>query len=59
MRENGMDDVLLTGGGIIGREDMAELQRMGTGRLFGPGTTTQAIVDYIREWAGEHAGSRA
>ena len=59
MRGNGMDDVLLTGGGIIGREDMAELQRMGTGRLFGPGTTTQAIVDYIREWAGEHAGSRA
>ena len=59
MRENGMDDVLLAGGGIIGREEMAELQRMGTGRLFGPGTTTQAIVDYIREWAGEHAGSRA
>jgi methylmalonyl-CoA mutase C-terminal domain/subunit len=59
MKANGMDDVLLTGGGIIGKEDMAELQRMGTGRLFGPGTNTQAIVDYIREWAGEHAGSRA
>ena len=59
MREHGMDDVLLTGGGIIGRDDMAELQRKGTGRLFGPGTSTQAIVDYIREWAGEHAGSRA
>ena len=59
MREHGMNDVLLTGGGIIGRDDMAELQRRGTGRLFGPGTSTQAIVDYIREWAGEHAGSRA
>jgi methylmalonyl-CoA mutase C-terminal domain/subunit len=59
MREKGMDDVLLTGGGIIGKEDMAELQRLGTGRLFGPGTTTQSIVEYIREWAGEHAGSRA
>jgi len=59
MREHGMDDVLLTGGGIIGKEDMVELQRLGSGRLFGPGTTTQAIVDYIREWAGEHAGSRA
>jgi methylmalonyl-CoA mutase C-terminal domain/subunit len=59
MREKGMDEILLTGGGIIGKEDMAELQKMGTGRLFGPGTTTQAIVDYIREWAGEHAGSRA
>jgi methylmalonyl-CoA mutase C-terminal domain/subunit len=59
MREKGMDEILLTGGGIIGMEDMAELKNMGTGRLFGPGTTTQAIVDYIREWAGEHAGSRA
>ncbi len=59
MREKGMDEILLPGGGIIGREDMAELKKMGTGRLFGPGTTTQAIVDYIREWAGEHAGSRA
>ena len=59
MREKGMVGVLLTGGGIIGREDMAELQKMGSGRLFGPGTTTQAIVDYIREWAGENAGSRA
>lgn len=59
MREKGMEGILLTGGGIIGREDMAELQKMGSGRLFGPGTTTQAIVDYIREWAGENAGSRA
>lgn len=59
MRENGMDDVLLTGGGIIGKEDMAELQRMGSGRLFGPGTPTQAIVDYIRDWAGERAAPRA
>ena len=59
MRENGMNDVLLTGGGIIGKEDTAELQKMGTGRLFGPGSTTKSIVDYIRDWAGEHAGSRA
>ena len=59
MREKGLEGVLLTGGGIIGREDMAELQKMGSGRLFGPGTTTQSIVDYIREWAGENAGSRA
>jgi methylmalonyl-CoA mutase C-terminal domain/subunit len=59
MREKGMEGILLTGGGIIGREDMAELQKLGSGRLFGPGTTTQSIVDYIREWAGENAGSRA
>jgi len=50
MAEKGMEDVLLTGGGIIPEEDMAELARQGTGRLFGPGTDTGEIVAYIREW---------
>jgi methylmalonyl-CoA mutase C-terminal domain/subunit len=50
MRQQGRDDVLLTGGGIIPREDMAELQRLGVGRLFGPGTSTGDLIDYIREW---------
>src|ERR671937_3025101 len=36
--EQGRGDILITGGGIIPREDMEELQRMGIGRLFGPGT---------------------
>jgi methylmalonyl-CoA mutase, C-terminal domain len=50
MREQGRDDVLLTGGGIIPREDMDGLQQMGVGRLFGPGTSTSDLIDYIREW---------
>ena len=50
MRQQGRDDVLLTGGGIIPREDMAELQGLGVGRLFGPGTSTTDLIDYIREW---------
>jgi methylmalonyl-CoA mutase C-terminal domain/subunit len=50
LREAGREDVLITGGGIIPREDMAALQAMGIGRLFGPGTTTTDLVDYIREW---------
>jgi methylmalonyl-CoA mutase C-terminal domain/subunit len=50
MRAQGRDDVLLTGGGIIPREDMNELQRLGVGRLFGPGTSTTELIDYIREW---------
>ncbi|HET9581511.1 MAG TPA: cobalamin B12-binding domain-containing protein [Gemmatimonadota bacterium] len=54
MRENGLEDVLLTGGGIISRDDMEELRKMGCGCLFGPGTRTQEIVDYIRGWAEEH-----
>lgn len=54
MRENGLEGVLLTGGGIISKDDMAELAKMGSGRLFGPGTRTQEIVDYIRGWYEEH-----
>lgn len=50
LRAQGRDDILLTGGGIIPQEDMEALERGGTGRLFGPGTPTSALVDYIREW---------
>jgi len=50
LRQQGRDDVLLTGGGIIPREDMDGLQQMGVGRLFGPGTSTSELIDYIREW---------
>jgi methylmalonyl-CoA mutase C-terminal domain/subunit len=46
----GRDDVLITGGGIIPKEDMAELERRGIGRLFGPGTPTSELADYIKEW---------
>ena len=47
--ESGMTEVLITGGGIIPEEDIAELQKMGIGRLFTPGTPTQDFIDYIRE----------
>ncbi len=50
MKEKGMDDVLLTGGGIIPDEDMKQLHQMGVGRLFAPGTPTSEIADYIRTW---------
>lgn len=54
MKEKGMDDVLLTGGGIIPEDDMQALQEMGVGKLFAPGTSTQEIVDYITGWVKEH-----
>jgi methylmalonyl-CoA mutase C-terminal domain/subunit len=55
MRERGIGDRLLTGGGIIPGEDMNTLLAQGVGKLFGPGTNTHDIVDYIREWyAGVH-----
>lgn len=59
MRENGMDDVLLTGGGIIPVEDMEALRARGVGELFGPGTSTTDAVEYIRSWYAEHRGAGA
>ncbi|MFN2433733.1 MAG: cobalamin B12-binding domain-containing protein [Gemmatimonadota bacterium] len=57
LREEGAGHVLVTGGGIISREDMARLEQLGTGRLFGPGTSTQDIVEYIRGWRAGAPGS--
>ena len=54
MKEKEMNDVLLTGGGIIPDEDMLELNNMGVGKLFPPGTTTTDIAHYITEWVKEH-----
>ena len=50
VREQGRDDILITGGGIIPKEDMDSLQAQGIGRLFGPGTPTSDLVDYIKDW---------
>lgn len=50
LAEQGRDDILITGGGIIPKEDMAALEAQGIGTLFGPGTPTTALIDYIRAW---------
>ncbi|MGB1241863.1 MAG: cobalamin B12-binding domain-containing protein [Chitinophagales bacterium] len=50
MKEQEMDDVLLTGGGIIPEEDMLQLKEMGVGGLFPPGTKMSDIVEYITDW---------
>lgn len=54
MKEKGLNDVLLTGGGIIPDSDMQELRAMGVGRLFEPGTPTTDIAEYIRQWVAEN-----
>ena len=54
MKEKKMDDVLLTGGGIIPAEDMQELQGMGVGKLFAPGAPTSEIAEYIRSWVKQN-----
>lgn len=54
MKEKGLHDVLLTGGGIIPEDDMKVLNDLGVGRLFQPGTSTKDIVTYINEWVAEN-----
>lgn len=54
MLEKGLTDVLLTGGGIIPEEDMAELEKKGIGKLFGPGTLTSTSIEYVKNWVKEN-----
>jgi methylmalonyl-CoA mutase C-terminal domain/subunit len=59
MREKGLDDVLLTGGGIIPDQDIEKLASIGVGKLFTPGANTQDISTYIRDWVETHRKSFA
>ena len=54
MKEKSMNDVLLTGGGIIPETDMVQLNEMGVGSLFPPGTTMGSIAEYIKNWVNEN-----
>ncbi|RKY97731.1 MAG: methylmalonyl-CoA mutase [Ignavibacteriae bacterium] len=54
MDEKGIDDVLLTGGGIIPKDDIEELRKLGVGEIFTPGASTIDIADYIKDWIKKH-----
>ena len=54
MIEKGLNDVLLTGGGIIPEEDIKELKKIGVGQLFTPGASTRDIASYIKQWRSEN-----
>ncbi len=53
LKENGLDDVLVVAGGIIPDEDVPALNELGIRGIFGPGTSTQDIVQFIRKETGE------
>ena len=59
LRQHGREDILVTGGGILPKEDMEELQRMGVGKLFGPGTPTSELAEYITSWFAERQKQEA
>jgi len=50
MDDKGLNDVLLTGGGIIPKEDIEDLKKLGIGELFTPGASTTSIASYIKDW---------
>jgi methylmalonyl-CoA mutase C-terminal domain/subunit len=54
LKEKGMNDVLVTGGGIIPEADIQTLQELGVGTLFAPGTPTTTIATYIQDWVATH-----
>ena len=57
MKEKGLENVLLTGGGIIPDQDMEKLSQMGVGKLFPPGTDTSQIIEYISQWVEKNRKS--
>jgi methylmalonyl-CoA mutase C-terminal domain/subunit len=59
LKEQGREDILITGGGIIPKEDMEALHALGTGKLFGPGTPTSELVEYIKAWFDERSHQEA
>ncbi len=54
MDAEGLDNVLLTGGGIIPDQDMNSLSHLGVGKLFGPGTPVDDTIDYIQNWVHDN-----
>ena len=50
MKENNLENVLVTGGGIIPENDSKELSQIGVGKLFGPGTPVKESLKYIEDW---------
>ena len=54
MDDEGLVNVLLTGGGIISKEDMQTLSELGVGKMFGPGTTVDSTIEYIENWVNDN-----
>jgi methylmalonyl-CoA mutase, C-terminal domain len=53
LRERGADDIVVFGGGIVPEADIAELERLGVRKIFTPGASMQAIVDWVRANVGQ------
>jgi methylmalonyl-CoA mutase C-terminal domain/subunit len=49
LRKEGAGDILVWGGGIIPKSDIPELKKMGVDEVFGPGTPTSLLVEYLKK----------
>ncbi len=49
LQEKGLSRILVIGGGVIPQEDIPQLKKAGIAEVFGPGTSTESIITYIRE----------
>ncbi len=54
MKKQGVDDILLFGGGIIPEEDISKLKELGVGELFTPGADTTEVVSFLEKWVKAH-----
>ena len=54
LKDQGISDMLVTGGGIIPEEDMQELYKIGVGKLFSPGASIEESKNYIENWVQEN-----
>jgi len=50
MKDNKINDVLLIGGGVIPSEDIEKLKQEGVTEIFGPGTSTEKINQFLKDW---------
>ena len=50
MNSKKLDNVLLIGGGIIPKQDIKNLEKLGVSKLYGPGTPVNDTIDYIKDW---------
>ncbi|TAM70856.1 MAG: cobalamin B12-binding domain-containing protein [Chloroflexota bacterium] len=57
LRQEGLDDVLVTAGGIIPDDDVPALKEAGVAAVFGPGTTIGAVAEYLRANARRRTGA--
>ena len=58
LREQDVDDVVVTVGGTILSQDIPELKALGVAEVFTPGASTQAIIDFLRDAVQQREPSR-